>query len=143
MSGFLMDVYMKHEAALSHADTAFRDLLQMSPVLIGDAMPPTKYGVYAFSQKGEIIYVGEASGSGGLKARIVNKHVSGDEGHALQKEFQSLYPNRLERRNYIKQYIHVQWVEIPDSLLVSFVEKLAIAVIRPRLNKAVQDRKVS
>lgn len=120
----------------------FEALLAAPKTLVGGANPPAKNGVYAFSFDGEIIYVGEAAGSSGLNDRILRKHVSGDEGHALQAAFREQFPDRLERRAYIKASIHVQWIEIPDSLEVSVVEKLAIAVLEPRLNQSVVRRSV-
>lgn len=122
------------------ASDLFRALLKAPCIQIGLAKPPSTNGVYAFSQGGIIIYVGEAAGSSGLRDRITRKHVSGDESHALQGEFEALYPDRRLRRSYIKETINVQWVEIPDSLLVSVVEKLAIAVLKPSLNKSIQNR---
>lgn len=130
------------DLALSTASEMFRRLLLARPAFIGDASPPEKNGVYAFSIDDEIIYIGEAAGFSGLRDRITRKHVSGDEGHALQREFQVRFPDRDERRKFIKSGVCVQWIEIPDSLLVSLVEKLAIEILKPRLNKAVINRTV-
>lgn len=130
------------KTTVSMAGALFSTLLQATRVLVGEALPPDTNGVYAFSVDDEIIYIGEASGSSGLRDRICRKHVSGDEGHALQKEFQGRFPNRLERRAFIKETISVQWVEIPDSLIVTLVEKLAIACLKPRLNDSVKRRSV-
>lgn len=130
------------EMILSRAGALFDKLMQASRVPVGEARPPEKNGVYAFSIDDEIIYVGEASGSSGLQDRICRKHVSGDEGHALQKEFQRQFPDRLQRRAFIKETILVQWVEIPDSLMVTLVEKLAIACLNPRLNDSVTRRTI-
>jgi hypothetical protein len=103
------------EIVLSSAGALFGRLLQASREPVGEAQPPEKNGVYAFSIDDEIIYVGEASGSSGLRDRICRKHVSGDESHALQKEFQKRFPDRLQRRAFIKKTIWVQWVEIHES----------------------------
>jgi hypothetical protein len=128
------------ETTLSAAGTLFDRLMAAQPVLLSDARPPNKNGVYAFSIDGEIIYVGEAAGSSGLWDRICRKHVSGDEGHALQKEYQHQFPDRLQRRDFLKTNVFVQWVDIPDSLMVTAVEKLAIAILEPKLNDAVKKR---
>lgn len=130
------------EMILSSAGGLFGRLLEAPRVSVGEAQPPEKNGVYAFSIDDEIIYVGEASGSSGLRDRICRKHVSGDESHALQKEFRRRFPDRLQRRAFIKQTILVQWVEIPDSLMVTLVEKLAIVCLNPRLNDSVKCRTV-
>jgi len=128
------------ELALSAARVLFESLLRAPRVTVGSAIPPRTNGVYAFSIDDEIIYVGEAAGSSGLEDRILSKHVSGDEGHALQSEYKAQFPDRRDRRSFIKSAVSVQWVEVPDSLMVSLVEKLAIATIKPRLNKAVMHR---
>jgi hypothetical protein len=137
MSDNQNEIFMAGELALSTAKFLFEKLLSAPSVNIGISFPPKTNGVYAFSIGNEIIYVGEAAGSSGLKNRILSKHVSGDEGHALQREFMIQFPDRLDRRMFIKNYVLVQWVEIPNSLMVSVVEKLAIAIIKPRLNQAV------
>ncbi|KRE08898.1 hypothetical protein ASE61_04950 [Bosea sp. Root670] len=117
-----------------------QSLLRFPPVTLGSANPPRKNGVYAFRQEGEILYVGEASSPSGLRGRILNKHLAGDEGHVLQNLFALSHPDRVARRDHMKTVIRVQWVEVPDSLLASVVEKLAIAGLAPPLNKAVQKR---
>ncbi len=136
----MIEVSGTSERVLSTAGTLFRNLLGAPRATIGSADPPRKNGVYAFSIGDEVVYVGEAAGSSGLRDRILSKHVSGDEGHVLQNEFSVRFPDRRERRTFIKGHVIVQWVEIPDSLMVSLVEKLAIAVLNPRLNKAVLRR---
>jgi hypothetical protein len=130
------------ELTLSAASEMFRMLLLAPRAIVGNASPPETNGVYAFSISNEIIYVGEAAGSSGLRDRILRKHVSGDEGHALQRGFQDRFPDRQERRAFIKSNVHVHWIEIPDSLMVSLVEKLAIEILKPRLNQAVIGRTV-
>ena len=128
------------EACLLAARGSLETLLAFSPVRLGMASPPMKSGVYAFSEQGEIVYVGEASGSKGLRDRILYKHLSGDEGHGLQRAFEAEYPDRKARRDFLKKSLHIQWVEISDSLAASVVEKLAIEVLEPKYNKAVQLR---
>lgn len=68
---------------------------------------------------------------GGLRDRILYKHVIGDEGHAFQRAVHGDFPGRDARREDMKASLHVQWVEISDSLAVSTVEKLAIEVLEP------------
>jgi len=126
--------------ALSMARDHLSALLNAPRTIVGRAAPPEKNGVYAFSIGTEIVYIGEAAGSSGLKDRILRKHISGDEGHALQNEFKVQFPDRGDRRHFIKNSIFVQWTEISDSLMVSVVEKLAIGIVKPRLNKAVKSQ---
>jgi len=131
------DFHLRLEEALLAAKLGFEALMASPPVLLKDAWPSMTNGVYAFSVGSEIVYVGEATGLRGLRDRICSKHVSGDDGHALQAAFSLDYPDRKARREFLKNTISVQWVEIPDSLLVSLVEKLAISVLCPRFNKSV------
>ena len=128
------------DLVLSRARALLGSLLIAPRAIVGSALPPKTNGVYNFSVEDEIIYVGEAAGSSGLRDRILSKHVSGDEGHALQSECKVKFPDRLDRRSFIKSSVSVQWVKNPDSLMVSLVEKLAIAAIKPCLNKAVVNR---
>lgn len=132
---------MKDSEAVSLAVTAyFRTLVSARRFLLGDAIPPRVNGVYAFSYEGHVVYVGEAAGSGGLYDRVIKKHLAGDEGHVLQKELGGRFPDRLLRRQWIKQNIWVQWVEIRDSLMATAVEKFAILIIEPSWNAAVKAR---
>lgn len=128
------------ENALSSARAYFEKLVAAPPIIVGRAMPPSTSGVYAFSIGEEIVYVGESAGSRGLRDRIKSKHLSGDDSHALQAAFLFEFPDRKSRRAHLKEKIGVRWVEIPDSLLVSVVEKLAIFVLKPRFNHSVATR---
>lgn len=80
------------------------------------------------------MYVGEAKGSGGLRDRILNKHVAGDEGHVLQKHFEKEFPDRAHRRNHIRCNVFVKWVVV-ESALVPFVERAAIWLLQPPMNR--------
>ena len=130
------------EIALSSARVYFEKLVATPPIIVGRAMPPSTSGVYAFSLEDEIVYVGESAGSRGLRDRIKSKHLSGDDSHALQAAFLFEFPDRKARRAHLKEKIGVRWVEIPDSLLVSVVEKLAIFVLKPRFNQSVASRSI-
>ena len=111
-------------------------LVTSSEILLSDASPPDSYGVYAFVFENVIHYVGEAKGSGGLYDRIIKKHISGDDSHALQRQFKSRYPDRSERRKFILSNISVKWVVIDDPDRVSVVERLAIWLFEPQWNIA-------
>lgn len=63
---------------------------------------------------GEIQYVGEAKGSGGLRDRLLQKHISGDESHAKQRAMQNRFPDRMRRREYIRNNVAAKWVLIDD-----------------------------
>jgi hypothetical protein len=97
--------YKDSETVALDVAAHFNDLVNARRVLLDDTPPPRVNGVYAFSYEGAIIYVGEAAGSGGLYDRVIKKHLAGDEGHALQKELSERFPDRLLRRQWIKQNI--------------------------------------
>lgn len=109
-------------------------LISATPCYIGKSNPPSDPGVYLFLLNDQIIYVGEAKGAGGLRDRILNKHVSGDEGHALQRYFKNEFSDRVVRREHIKRNIQVKWVVVSDDS-VPIVERLAIWLLNPPLNR--------
>ena len=103
-------------------------------VLLGEARPPTAPGVYGFFFEGTLRYIGEAKGRGGLADRILRKHLSGDEGHALQRAFQVRFPDRLARRAFLKRAIRVKWLEVPLPR-TSEIERLLIDRYLPEWNR--------
>jgi|AACY02.9.fsa_nt_gi Nuclease subunit of the excinuclease complex len=109
-------------------------LFSRQKVLIGKATLSTKSGVYAFYYEDTLMYIGEAKGNGGLKDRVLSKHVSGDGRHTLQKAFLKRFPDRTQRREFIKQNIYVQWIEIECKESVPLVERLLIWSLRPKWN---------
>lgn len=113
---------------------SIESLIAAIPCYIGESSPPRHPGVYLLLLNDQIIYVGEAKGRGGLRDRILNKHVSGDESHALQRYFKDEFSDREVRREYIKRNIKVKWVVISDDS-VSVVERLAIWLLNPPLNR--------
>jgi hypothetical protein len=92
---------------LKRVEREVRNLASAQAMLLRDANPPELPGVYLFSSDGEILYVGEARGSGGLYDRICRKHVSGSDSHPLQRAFMVKFPDRSERREYLKNHIAV------------------------------------
>lgn len=120
---------------LALVEREFEALLSAPEVVWRDARPPSTSGIYAFVEDEKIVYVGEAKGSGGLWDRIMRKHMSGDDKHAMQRAFQKRYPDRRERRSYMSQFLKVKWVEIPNSRRVSAVEIVAIMVLDPLYNR--------
>ena len=81
------------------------------------------------------MYVGEAKGLGGLYDRIMRKHVSGDDRHALQRYFKVDFPDRAIRRDHIMGNVQVKWVIVENILSVTVVERLAIWLLEPPLNR--------
>ena len=109
-------------------------LLESPPVLIGEANPPLTSGVYALIFDSEVVYVGEAKGASGLRDRILSKHVSGDDNHAVQRALKARFPDRHERRDFIRQAVGVQWIEIADPNECAVVERLLIWLLKPKWN---------
>ena len=110
-------------------------LLVAPAVLLRDAKPPNVHGVYMFLCDGVLLYVGEAKGSAGLYDRVVRKHLSGDDGHALQAAFAAEFPNRLQRRAFLKDTIQVRWLAIESSARIAAVERVLIWLHKPPLNR--------
>ncbi|ELB2162907.1 hypothetical protein QNZ85_004749 [Vibrio parahaemolyticus] len=111
-------------------------LFKMEPILFGEAQPPRKPGVYIiYDHSGKLAYVGEAKGSGGLRDRFLSKHLSGDDSHAIQRAYKSDFPERLERRDFIKQNVSVRWVDTLDANMALVVERLLILMYQPPWNR--------
>lgn len=109
-------------------------LLTCDAVSIANSVLPDSPGVYMFLLEGDIRYVGEARGSGGLRDRVQRKHLSGDESHVLQRTFKARFPDRVERREFIKHFIDVKWVVIDDPERVAIIERLVIWLFQPEWN---------
>ena len=109
-------------------------ILSRSPVPLGKATPPTSIGVYIFSVDNIITYVGEAKGSLGLRDRLLNKHVSGDDRHAIQRALAVEFPDRQLRRAHLLEHVDVRWLELDDPGRVSAVERLLIWLLKPPWN---------
>ena len=130
----MTDLCKKLATGISQFSNAVEALIAAEYQLIGEANPPESPGVYAFSIDGVLMYVGEAKGTGGLRDRILRKHVAGDEGHALQRYFKDAFPDRMLRREHIKRTVMVKWVVV-DVEAVSVVERVAIWLLNPPLNR--------
>lgn len=111
-----------------------RGLLAAKPILLGDADPPSAQGVYALSWEGKIRYIGEAKGRKGLRDRLLSKHLSGDDRHAIQRAFLDMHPDRMLRRQHLRENVSAQWV-IVDPERVSIVERVAISLLEPEHNR--------
>ena len=111
-------------------------LVSAESVLFGEANPPRKPGAYIIDDhKEQLSYIGEAKGSGGLRDRLLSKHLSGDDNHAIQRAYKESWLDRRQRREYIKGNVRVRWVETPDANTALAVERLAILVFDPPWNK--------
>lgn len=104
--------------------------------LFAEANPPREPGAYViYDHENNLSYVGEAKGSGGLRDRLLSKHLSGDDNHAIQRAYKDSYPDRASRREYIKQNVSVRWVATPDANTAVAVERLLILMFNPPWNR--------
>ena len=104
--------------------------------LLGDTNPPKEPGTYIiYDHNDELSYIGEAKGSGGLKDRLLSKHLSGDDKHAIQRAYKTSHPDRVLRRTYIKENVSVRWVATPDANTALAVERLLILMFNPAWNR--------
>lgn len=111
-------------------------MLSQEKLSVRESAPPQSNGVYIFyDESGEVSYVGQASGAKGLKDRIKSKHVSGDDRHALQRAFVDRFPDRSERREYIKDNLTVSWIEIEDINIIGHTEHFLIWLFQPKWNR--------
>lgn len=110
-------------------------LLASPSVSLGMANPPNVPGVYMLLVDDEIVYVGEAKGSKGLGDRLLSKHMSGDDNHAIQRAFKPDFPDRGLRRDHIKRTVSARWLSIADTARVSTVERFLIWLYEPAWNK--------
>jgi hypothetical protein len=81
-----------------------------------------------------VMYVGEAKGSKGLRDRLLSKHISGDDNHAIQRAYKLDFPDRALRREHIKKTVFARWLPIADPARVSAVEQLPIWLYDPPWN---------
>lgn len=125
----------KLEDILSAIAEDVRALLKVPAVPLGIAMPPSTSGVYLLLVGQNVTYVGEAKGSKGLRDRLLSKHLSGDDNHAIQRAYLKDFPDRVLRRDHIRKNVLVRWLEIADPDRVSAVERVLIALYRPPWNK--------
>lgn len=116
-------------------EEAINNLFTAEEYLLGVANPTYEIGVYALYYENKLMYIGEAKGNKGLKDRLLNKHISGDDGHTLHKVFLSEYPNKEERKAFIKSNISARWVYLSCPHTVSALERLLIWSLRPEWNK--------
>jgi hypothetical protein len=122
-------------AGFAEFTSDIENLLSMPPVRLADADIPNTSGVYVLLVDGESKYVGEAKGSQGLRDRILNKHLSGDDSHAIQRAFKQVYPDRILRRQHVRNHVFVRWVVISDPARVSIVERIVIWLLCPSWNR--------
>jgi excinuclease UvrABC nuclease subunit len=76
-----------------------RVLMSQSSWQLREAAPPRESGVYVlFDEYSTLTYAGLAKN---LADRFC-KHISGDESHTIQRALADRFPDRIERRKFIK-----------------------------------------
>jgi hypothetical protein len=115
-----------------HGDVA--RLLDVKPVLLGQANSPNTHGAYMLFYRDATVSVGEVKGSQGLRDRLLRKHISGDDNHAIQRAMKVTFPDRALRRQHIKEHVSVSWVEVEGSNRISALERLLIWLYDPDWN---------
>lgn len=120
---------------LPELESYISQLMDAPKVLFGEANPPIKPGAYIiYDHENKLCYIGEAKGSGGLRDRLLRKHLSGDDSHAIQRAYKVSHPDRAIRREYIKGNVSVRWVATPDANTALAVERLLILMFKPTWN---------
>jgi excinuclease UvrABC nuclease subunit len=109
-----------------------RLLLRSPSVAFGHESPPRASGVYVlFDEYSTIAYVGIAAD---LNDRFC-KHVSGDESHAIQRALAQRFPDRVERRRFIKENVQAKWLVSDDLVRLADLERLLIWLYQPPWNR--------
>jgi hypothetical protein len=131
LSALKKELTTRCELCVKEIDQLFRAPL----VVLGKAVPPNGHGVYVvYDHRGRLSYVGIATGSKGLRDRLLSKHVSGADSHAIQRAYMKKYPDRKERRTFIKAKISVRWLELEDDGKIETIERLLIWQLQPPWN---------
>ena len=109
-----------------------KSLMQGSSDTLGEATPPEESGVYVlFDEYTTISYVGVAVN---LRDRL-HKHISGDESHAIQRAYEDRFPDRTERRDFIKCNVRAKWLLVRDRHKAADFERLLIWLFQPLWNR--------
>ena len=110
-----------------------KSLMRSDSRALGEADPPEEPGAYILlDEYMTIVYVGIA---GNLRDRLVSKHVSGDESHALQRAYADRFQDRSQRREFIKQNVWTKWLPVTDPVRLADLERLLIWLLQPPLNR--------
>jgi excinuclease UvrABC nuclease subunit len=112
--------------------TEVESLLQSPSQVLGEANPPNTSGVYVlYDENMTLSYVGIATD---LRNRLLNKHLSGDESHAIQRAYKLEYPDRAARREFIKHNVRAKWMQVDDPARAADLERLLIWLFQPPWN---------
>ncbi len=110
-----------------------KSLMRGNARALGAADTPEVPGAYVlFDEYMTILYVGIA---GNLRDRLLSKHVSGDESHALQRAYANRFRDRAERRQFIRQNVRAKWLVVRDPARLADLERLLIWLLQPALNR--------
>ncbi len=129
-----MNVLQDRQSAISGLWADVEAVIAAPSVPLGEALPPNTSGVYLLEVSNKVVYVGEAIGSKGLRDRLLSKHLSGDDSHAVQRAYKGRYPDRAIRRAQIKLEVYARWLAMEENARVSALERILIWLLKPDWN---------
>lgn len=127
--------------------SAFLDQLEESPLLplCHTSTFPRSSGLYAWYYQNRLVYIGQASGAGGLKDRLGRSHLADNKNQKLWKRFRSGFTAGREGKGayhqWIRENVSVKCVAIRDATIPDMLlyERLMIWSLSPSWND-LEDR---
>ncbi|MDF1597614.1 MAG: hypothetical protein P1T08_16165 [Acidimicrobiia bacterium] len=117
-------------------------LMAAEPVLLDAGVRgrlPELPGIYAFSsigQPSEVVRAGRASGSGGLRQRVYQNHLMGNQSGNLRAQL--VRAGRCDSLDVAKQWIRsnceVRYAIVEDSHDLWWIEHFMLAIVRPEFS---------
>jgi hypothetical protein len=101
---------------------------------------PEDAGIYAISfnaaQPSEYLIAGRTKGTEGLRQRIYQNHLMGNQIGNLRSKLVNggLCPDMEHTKDWIRQNCVVQFVTIPDENLINWFEHYILSILRPKYN---------
>jgi excinuclease UvrABC nuclease subunit len=109
-----------------------RSLLSRPGCKLCEIDSPCEPGIYIlFDEFSTLTYAGMAAN---LCDRF-HKHVSGDESHAIQRALAERFPDRAERRRFIKENVQAKWLVMHNRNRLADLERLLIWLYQPIWNR--------
>ncbi len=99
---------------------------------------PDEPGIYAISLKGssegDFLRAGRASGRGGLRQRVYQNHLMGDQGGNLRTQLvrYSVCADLNEAKQWIREHCVVQVLEVRSKNTMVWAEHFMLSVLRPK-----------
>ena len=99
---------------------------------------PEEPGLYAISltnsSSGEFLRAGRAKGRGGLRQRLYQNHLMGDQGGNLRTQLvrYSVCADLNEAKQWIREHCVVQVLEVRSENTMVWAEHFMLSVLRPK-----------